>query len=120
MSKLYADQEQTFWKLTKNSAQCLVCYDIIESKYRHDFVRCSCAEISIDGGLEYFKRSALDFKNFKDLSESRKFTVSELENYISYYSRQLRVDKLFSSSYYETTISSAKYFLNLWYHQFEP
>ena len=29
-------------KVIKNSIQCNICGDIIESTYRHDFVECSC------------------------------------------------------------------------------
>ena len=43
----------------KNIAKCLLCGDIIESKHRHDFVTCKCGNLSVDGGLEYFKRSLL-------------------------------------------------------------
>lgn len=33
--------------------KCLKCNDIIESQYRHDFVRCSCGTCFIDGGKDY-------------------------------------------------------------------
>ena len=35
--------------------QCLKCADIIESKHRHDFVRCECGESFVDGGTDYFR-----------------------------------------------------------------
>jgi hypothetical protein len=34
---------------------CLKCGDIVESKYRHDFVRCECSESFLDGGDVYFR-----------------------------------------------------------------
>lgn len=40
-------------KLIKNSIQCKLCGDIIESTYRHDFVECSCRSCYVDGGLDY-------------------------------------------------------------------
>lgn len=40
-------------KLTRNAARCKKCSDIIESKYRHDFVTCKCGSIFVDGGLDY-------------------------------------------------------------------
>lgn len=40
-----------------NKVKCLKCGDIIESKHRHDFVRCSCGNIAVDGGKDYLKRS---------------------------------------------------------------
>ena len=40
-----------------SKAQCLDCQDIIESKYRHDFVRCSCGNSFLDGGDDYLRAS---------------------------------------------------------------
>lgn len=36
-----------------NKVRCKKCNDIIESKHSHDFVRCKCGSIYIDGGNEY-------------------------------------------------------------------
>ena len=33
--------------------RCLKCKDVIESKSIHDFQRCECGTIFIDGGNEY-------------------------------------------------------------------
>jgi len=30
--------------------QCVLCGDVVESKHRHDFVRCGCGESFLDGG----------------------------------------------------------------------
>ena len=39
-------------KLVKNSVQCLVCLEALESKYQHDFVMCKCEnQVFVDGGL---------------------------------------------------------------------
>jgi hypothetical protein len=35
--------------------QCLDCEDIIESKHRHDFVRCECGNSFLDGGDDYVR-----------------------------------------------------------------
>lgn len=43
-------------KILRNAARCLFCHDLIESKYRHDFVTCCCGAISVDGGLDYLRR----------------------------------------------------------------
>jgi hypothetical protein len=32
---------------------CHDCFDVIESKSRHNFVTCSCSNIFVDGGLDY-------------------------------------------------------------------
>lgn len=44
------------------------CKDVIESKYRHDFVTCSCGNISVDGGNDYFKRSWLPGTKYEELN----------------------------------------------------
>jgi len=62
-------------KLVKNAAKCVLCEDIIDSKYRHDFVSCKCGEIFVDGGLDYQRAGANSFTNFIDLSEYK-----EVEN----------------------------------------
>ena len=38
-----------------SKAQCLDCEDIIESKHRHDFVRCGCGNSFLDGGNSYIR-----------------------------------------------------------------
>lgn len=52
-----------------NKACCKKCGDVIESKSVHDWVSCKCGEIFVDGGHDYLRRGATDFKNFEDLSE---------------------------------------------------
>lgn len=48
----------------KNRAKCKLCGSIIESFHRNDYVSCNCGEISIDGGADYCKAMAKDWKNF--------------------------------------------------------
>ncbi len=52
-----------------NKAQCRLCSDIIESVHRHDYVKCSCGEIAVDGGKEYIRRAFTEFSNIIELSE---------------------------------------------------
>lgn len=54
--------------ILSNKARCLKCGDIIESTHRHDFVRCACGAIAIDGGTTYFKFVG-DVGCLEDLSE---------------------------------------------------
>lgn len=54
--------------IVRNSAKCRLCDDEVESKHVHDFVTCKCGEISVDGGHDYFKRSARDMNNLLDTS----------------------------------------------------
>lgn len=57
-------------KLTRNAARCLKCNDIIESKYRHDFVWCSCESIFVDGGLDYARYGGVGMSDsFESLHE---------------------------------------------------
>ena len=50
-------------KIIRNMVRCNHCGDIIESKYRHDYVVCKCGCCSVDGGHDYLLRG---FKNSKD------------------------------------------------------
>ena len=65
---------RTRQRVLSNRAQCRLCEDVIESRHRHDFVTCSCGEISVDGGRDYIRRSARDFANMIDLSETQEET----------------------------------------------
>lgn len=35
--------------------KCLICGDIIDSKYRHNLVSCKCKSCHIDGGNDYLR-----------------------------------------------------------------
>ena len=52
-----------------NKCQCARCLDIIESRHRHAFVRCSCGAIFTDGGTEYIRRGG-EIENIIDMSET--------------------------------------------------
>ncbi len=43
------------------------CGDIIVSKHVHDYVRCRCGAIFVDGGMEYLRRGGED-EDFVDRS----------------------------------------------------
>jgi hypothetical protein len=53
----------------RNRAKCKLCGDVIESLHVHDFKRCKCGEIHIDGGLEYKKCGARDWANLLYLDD---------------------------------------------------
>jgi len=61
--------------LGKAIIQCLKCGDFIESKYRHDFVWCSCKNIYIDGGDDYcrYGGKGLEDKTFKIIVKENKY-----------------------------------------------
>lgn len=56
--------------IKRNAIRCTRCGDVIESTHRHDFRRCSCGAVAVDGGHDYLKRC---FKyspdDFEELSE---------------------------------------------------
>ena len=54
--------------IIRNSAMCLACNEEIESRHRHDFVRCSCGNVMVDGGKDYLKRGVVDGTKYKDTS----------------------------------------------------
>ena len=43
-------------KIVCNRAKCNNCGDVIISRYRHDFVKCTCGDIFVYGGNEYLRR----------------------------------------------------------------
>ena len=54
----------------KNRAKCLNCGDVIESKHVHNFVTCSCGNLSVDGGTHYTRRLFRDgLDSWTELSE---------------------------------------------------
>lgn len=56
--------------IIRNAAQCAKCGDVVESKYRHDFARCSCGAIYVDGGKEYL-RAGGKLEDFISLVETK-------------------------------------------------
>ena len=58
--------------IIKNAIQCKLCEDIIESKYRHDYVICSCGACSVDGGLDYLRRGCKEKDCYIELSQTEK------------------------------------------------
>ena len=55
-------------RIIENSAKCLKCGDKIVSKHRHDYVTCSCGNVSVDGGLDYCRRVFKDMETWIDTS----------------------------------------------------
>ena len=60
--------------IIKNAIKCKKCGDIIESKYTHNFVTCSCGACSVDGGLDYLRRCG-NLNDWEDLSEYKEVEV---------------------------------------------
>lgn len=56
-------------KIKRNKVKCNRCGDIIESRYTHNYVICSCGAVAADGGLEYLRRCYMNEDDFTELSE---------------------------------------------------
>lgn len=57
-------------RIIRNAIRCNACGDVIESTCTHDFVRCSCGRVFVDGGHEYLRRGYTDsVEDYTDLSE---------------------------------------------------
>jgi len=39
-----------------NRTRCKKCGDVITSNHVHDFVRCKCGAVAVDGGDDYLRR----------------------------------------------------------------
>ena len=69
--------------LTKNAIKCLVCNTILESKYRHNYVQCSCPNQTFnDGGLDYQRGGGKDLNLIEDLCEYQVMTQEDYDNLI--------------------------------------
>ena len=57
-------------KIIRNAIRCNHCGDVIESTNRHEYVRCSCRKVAVDGGTDYLRRSYADSQDdYTELSE---------------------------------------------------
>lgn len=85
--RIFSKREHKKQIILLNQAQCNNCFDIITSKHRHDYVTCSCGNLSVDGGLDYTKRKFGD-KGYSDISvyadEDDIKTIREYFSWASY------------------------------------
>ena len=71
--------------LTKNSVKCLECNTILESKYRHNYVQCSCPNQTFtDGGLDYQRGGGKDLNLIEDLCEYQVMTQEDYDKLIEH------------------------------------
>lgn len=63
--------------IIQNSARCLVCNEEIISKDTHDYVKCSCGNLSVDGGFNYLKRGFQYPDKWEDTSKTTQFDVGD-------------------------------------------
>lgn len=57
--------------IRENKIKCLKCGDILISEDAHDFRRCSCKAVAVDGGLDYLRRvgEPEDYEELSDYDE---------------------------------------------------
>jgi len=60
--------EENKMKIIKNAIRCNICGDEIESKYRQNYVRCSCGACAVDGGHDYQRIGFKEKGCYTDLS----------------------------------------------------
>ncbi len=66
-------------KIRVKCIQCPKCKDIIYSRARHDFHKCSCGRIHVDGGFDYLRYGwNNDIKQPKEIIKYIKATKSQL------------------------------------------
>jgi hypothetical protein len=73
--------------LVRNAVQCLNCNDIIESTFRHDYIKCSCGGCAVDGGLDYVRtgyRDGIDFVELYMYSTDPHWAIREHVKRIGY------------------------------------
>lgn len=59
----------------RNRARCMSCGDTIESLSRHDFVRCKCGRIAVDGGNSYRRLVYVDPSDIAVVHDNDKTTL---------------------------------------------
>ena len=67
-----------------SKAVCYECTSVMESKHRHDFVRCACGKSFLDGGNDYFRAGGFTVgvpDDYEELMTSEEFFeyLDELE-----------------------------------------
>jgi len=74
-------ENRTVRVLVRNAVRCIACDSILESKTRHDYVKCHCPnETACDGGLEYQRTLAIDLDKVEDLCKYVIMTEQEYED----------------------------------------
>jgi hypothetical protein len=51
----------------ENAAECLDCGEYVRSNNRHDFKKCKCGNVAVDGGSWYAKRTFKNGARYKDI-----------------------------------------------------
>ena len=74
-------ENRTVRLLVRNAVRCIACGSVLESKTRHDYVKCHCPnETACDGGLEYQRTLAVDLDKVENLCKYIIVTEQEYED----------------------------------------
>ena len=74
-------ENRTVRLLVRNAVRCIACGSVLESKTRHDYVKCHCSnETTCDGGLEYQRILAVDLDKVENLCEYIYMTEQEYQD----------------------------------------
>ena len=74
-------ENRTVRLLVRNAVRCIACGSVLESKTRHDYVKCHCSnETTCDGGLEYQRILAVDLDKVENLSQYIYMTEQEYQD----------------------------------------
>ena len=65
-------------KMKIKTAKCNNCNDVIYSRARHDFIRCTCGSIAIDGGQTDYVRIIGNPDDFESTTIELNVTIEEL------------------------------------------
>lgn len=65
--EVWEDPDQPDPQQRPNAARCLVCGDLLYSRYRHNFKTCSCGNLSVDGGASYIRRAFKDPSKIEEI-----------------------------------------------------
>lgn len=63
-------KEREMSKIIHNKIMCRHCKDVIESNFRHHFVKCQCGQCAVDGGRDYLRRQGIKDVDWIELSET--------------------------------------------------
>lgn len=77
-AKEFPSDTEEFFHLTKNSARCTECNEVLVSVERHAHLVCGCGSLTIFGGLDFVQR----YGAYEELSTERRYTKDELLTFV--------------------------------------
>ena len=77
--------------MIKTALYCRKCEDVIISRTRHDFNRCKCLDVAIDGGHEYMRVCYETDADYQVIDIDLPYTSEEL--YQDWNSRRDKLDR---------------------------